>query len=391
LSHATVMSVWYLDFNLVIYSSEQIDSVVRQMKDPANGLEITNRRSLLLVTEKCFVASEFIKWIQARFGWVMEEALFFACLLSTRRLIHNTTDREAKFENNGSFWRFQSDEPGPLNWKYIQITPVEETPCVIVEKLLKDIITLVHYAVPKEGSPERTLDALMRVASTSAFQQFERDTAILQVVSLNFTADEKLAFWVNTYNLLCFHALITRIHAKATNPIAGYWERLSFFQEIQYVIGSYLFSLDDIKNGILRTTVDYWSTEDPRKGLGVERREPRVHTMLTCLTKSSPQPSILYHDKVEHHLDLACKRFFSRNVTFEGDVILLPRVVSEYAEDFLLTKENIVQFLWPLLGKDQRTQLHKLINKKFSLKYHEFKWEVQAQLDDFDFVFSKSI
>lgn len=72
-------------------------------------------------------------------------------------------------------------------------------------------------------------------------------------VSLNFTADEKLAFWVNTYNLLCFHALITRIHAKATNPIAGYWERLSFFQEIQYVIGSYLFSLDDIKNGILRS------------------------------------------------------------------------------------------------------------------------------------------
>jgi len=401
-----MMNSHCLDFHLTIYSSEQIDAVERQMKEPTNGLQIIDRRVYLVSHERCFIgvsrfiglsykqATEAHRWLQDRFGWSPDQALFFLCLLATKRLIHNTSDREAKFENNSKdFWRFQSDEPGPLNWKHIRITPVEETPCVIVEKLLKDLLSMLHLASPKTGSNEATIAALARVGSTQAFCTFEKETAVLQRVSLlDLTPDQKLAFWINTWNMLSLHSLISKTIVSNQNPLTNFWERSVFFHELTYVIGSFgRFSLEDILNGILRSTVSYFAADDIRKNLSIEKREPRIHTILTCLTKSSPQPFIVHHHKVETCLNIAAKRFFNRMVTFEENAVVLPKIVNSYQDDFLVAKENIVPFLYPLLQKDQQQNFQKLLKKKsgFSLKFHDFKWEeLWTQVDDYDLIFS---
>lgn len=59
--------------------------------------------------------------------------------------------------------------------------------------------------------------------------------------------DEKLAFFLNLYNAMVIHAVIMRGYPK------GMIERKSFVSDIQYVVGGSSYSLNAIRNGILRS------------------------------------------------------------------------------------------------------------------------------------------
>lgn len=57
---------------------------------------------------------------------------------------------------------------------------------------------------------------------------------------------EKLAFFLNLYNAMVIHAVIRVGHPE------GMIDRRSFFNEFQYLVGGYPYSLNTIQNGILR-------------------------------------------------------------------------------------------------------------------------------------------
>jgi Protein of unknown function, DUF547 len=56
---------------------------------------------------------------------------------------------------------------------------------------------------------------------------------------------ERLCFFLNLYNAMVIHAVIT-----IGQP--GLIDRRAFFTEFQYIVGGYPYSLSTIKNGILR-------------------------------------------------------------------------------------------------------------------------------------------
>lgn len=58
--------------------------------------------------------------------------------------------------------------------------------------------------------------------------------------------EEKLAFFINLYNMMAIHAVLVCGH-----PV-GALERRKFFGDFKYVIGGYTYSLSAIQNGILR-------------------------------------------------------------------------------------------------------------------------------------------
>lgn len=58
--------------------------------------------------------------------------------------------------------------------------------------------------------------------------------------------EEKLAFFVNLYNMMAIHAILVWGHP------AGPLERTKMFGDFKYVIGGYTYSLSAIQNGILR-------------------------------------------------------------------------------------------------------------------------------------------
>jgi len=62
----------------------------------------------------------------------------------------------------------------------------------------------------------------------------------------DLSREEKLAFFINLYNMMAIHALVTCGHP------AGPLDRRNFFGDFKYVIGGCAYSLSVIQNGILR-------------------------------------------------------------------------------------------------------------------------------------------
>lgn len=59
--------------------------------------------------------------------------------------------------------------------------------------------------------------------------------------------EEKLAFFINLYNMMAIHAILVWGHPS------GPMERRKLFGEFKYVIGGCTYSLSAIHNGILRS------------------------------------------------------------------------------------------------------------------------------------------
>eukprot|EP01127_Copromyxa_protea_P006744 TRINITY_DN16734_c0_g1_i1.p1 TRINITY_DN16734_c0_g1~~TRINITY_DN16734_c0_g1_i1.p1 ORF type:complete len:385 (-),score=40.90 TRINITY_DN16734_c0_g1_i1:17-1171(-) len=377
-----------MNFIHTIYSFQEVNKVVERLKDPVKGLKVENR-GYIVTTPMCFVANEAVTWLQEQLRWSPDQAVFFLRLLATRQIIHSTKNPLDKFMDNGDYWRFQCHEECALNCKHLWTLPVEESPCVLVENVLKKLLHLIQLAAPlkTETGCDATLKALERIVPTRAYDDFIREVAVLQKIPHNSVAlseDEKFSFWINVYNLLSIHTLV--LYAKKqTNPFQTSWYRRDFFGKTGYVIGGHEFSLDAIKNGILRAaTYKYFADKDPRKQFQVSKRDYRIHSVLTTFNKSSPRPTIVYHDRVDWCLDQATKNYFHATVRLEDSTIFLPYSMYEFPDDFQVTKETIGQFLHPLLNRSQRASLAQVLKTNFIIKYLDYDWEPFVSAEDFE-------
>lgn len=87
--------------------------------------------------------------------------------------------------------------------------------------------------------------------------------------------EEKLAFFINLYNMMAIHAILVWGHPS------GPMERRKLFGEFKYVIGGCTYSLSAIQNGILR------GNQRPPynliKPFGVNDKRLKVRLCLLCL------------------------------------------------------------------------------------------------------------
>lgn len=81
---------------------------------------------------------------------------------------------------------------------------------------------------------------------TYFLHRYVRTTEELQRVETHeLSREEKLAFFINLYNMMAIHALVTCGHP------AGPLDRRKFFGDFKYVIGGCAYSMSAIQNGIL--------------------------------------------------------------------------------------------------------------------------------------------
>jgi len=71
---------------------------------------------------------------------------------------------------------------------------------------------------------------------------------------------ERIAFWINVYNALAFHAVV-RLRVRRSVRLA--W---NFFGRASYRIGPHRLSLDEIEHGVLAATAGAPSRRGPRSG-----------------------------------------------------------------------------------------------------------------------------
>mmetsp|Transcript_19632 Transcript_19632/g.31985 ORF Transcript_19632/g.31985 Transcript_19632/m.31985 type:complete len:465 (+) Transcript_19632:597-1991(+) len=158
--------------------------------------------------------------------------------------------------------------------------------------------------------------------------------------------DERMAFYINIYNVLIVHAMTAR------GPPPNLAARMLFYGEAKYVIAGNEYSCNDIENGVLRgnrpspASVQLPFTKptgpfkggDPRLSQVISPPDPRIHFALNCGAKSCPAIRVYTGNALEMGLQAATESFCAdeSNVNFDrnSNTLTLSKIFQWYRPDF---------------------------------------------------------
>jgi hypothetical protein len=131
--------------------------------------------------------------------------------------------------------------------KKIWTLPPRPTTIVLNEIVLR-IYDMFQNSLSEDG---KRLN-MSTLSSSNEFREFSHATSELQKVDLTtLNSKEKLAFFINIYNMLVIHGHV--IHGI---PESGL-QRYQFYNNTKYQIGGQLYSLNEIEHGILRGNIKF--------------------------------------------------------------------------------------------------------------------------------------
>lgn len=222
------------------------------------------------------------------------------------------------------------------------------------------------------------------LAKSEDFRQYTLSAAELQRVQLvALNHDERIAFFVNCYNLLCLHAHVT--HGPPNNLI----RRWTFFRGLSYRIAGLDMTLDDIEHGILRGNkrppmlkfVQQLRPADPKCQQVLTKRDGRIHFVISAGTRSDPPIRILDGENVQEELHEATMEFlsYSVKVDVEKKAVTLPRIFLWYSDDFPTPDKNLIAWVAQYLPVEMSQQLLSLLDQSSTsptITHENFDWAV---------------
>jgi hypothetical protein len=140
-----------------------------------------------------------------------------------------------------------------------------------------------------------------------------------------WTKEDKLAYWMNTYNAFTIKLIIDNYPTKSIKDIKNAWDS-RFFK-----LGSKWYNLSDIEHKILR-----------------KMNDPRIHFGINCASFSCPPllNRAFTANNVHNELDFLAHQFIndkSRNTISENS-IQLSKIFQWYAKDFK-TEGSLIDYL----------------------------------------------
>ena len=197
---------------------------------------------------------------------------------------------------------------------------------------------------------------------------------------------EKMAFWINIYNMLTIDAVITfKVKGSVIETNLGL---LSFFRKAAYEIEGFRYSLEDIEHGILRANRGHpyfpgphFSSNDERISHVVYPFDYRIHFALNCASISCPPIAFYQVENLETQLELAMHNFIIQESTIdlEKNKIAISTIFKWYESDFD-GKRGIKSLLLAVLPKEDPRHifLSKQGNTKFS--YRPYHWDLNSKI-----------
>ncbi|TSM68917.1 hypothetical protein Baya_8384 [Bagarius yarrelli] len=175
---------------------------------------------------------------------------------------------------------------------------------------------------------------------------------------LSLTHEERLAFFINVHNVLVIHGFLRLGFPK------NMWQRLQikdnddvqFFNYVSYLIGGEVFTLQDIKNGVLRGNrkgiaqlLKPFSKNDPRLQVALPEPEPFIHFALNSGAKSCPAIRTYTPKDIGNQLQMAAEAFLEADNGCIVDSIKREVKISQifkwYKADFGDTDEQMLNWI----------------------------------------------
>ncbi|NIM06171.1 MAG: DUF547 domain-containing protein [Armatimonadetes bacterium] len=182
--------------------------------------------------------------------------------------------------------------------------------------------------------------AYERMRRSEAYREYLELSYALRDMDLDTlkSREEKIAFWINLYNVIVIHGVIELGIRDSIKEVRG------FLGRVQYRIGDMLFSPDDIEHGILRansrppySVFRRMSSGDERLRYSAEPLDPRIHFALVCASSSCPPIGVYTAGDIDRELDVAAATFINAGglvVDREKESVSLSRIFDWYAPDF---------------------------------------------------------
>ncbi|XP_022149545.1 uncharacterized protein LOC111017954 isoform X2 [Momordica charantia] len=198
---------------------------------------------------------------------------------------------------------------------------------------------------------------------------------------------QKLAFWINTYNSCIMNALLE--HGIPETP-----ERVvALMQKAEIVVGGYILNAMTIEHFILRLPyhLKFMCSKaiksdemKARDVFGLEWSEPLVTFALCCGSWSSPAVRVYTGSNVEDELEEAKRSYLQAavGISRRGNKIMLPKLLDWYLLDFAKDLESLVDWVCLQLSDELRKEAVKCLERRGRQPVEEF---VQVVPYDFSF------
>jgi GH15 family glucan-1,4-alpha-glucosidase len=194
------------------------------------------------------------------------------------------------------------------------------------------------------------------------------------------TRAEKLAFWINLYNVIVINGVIELGIRNSVKEVPR------FFRRVCYRVGEETYSADDIEHGILRgnrrfplALRDPFPSGDPRRKHAIGEIDPRIHFALVCASVSCPPIELYTADNLDDELDISGRTFLNAGgiqIDREAGKIYLSRVFKWYGEDFGRTTTGRLRFLAPYLYSDEDRAYIEERAAELTVSYQDYDWRL---------------
>jgi glutaredoxin len=346
-------------------------------------LEIKDRSYSILTYRQCFLGSDLVTVIADRYSVDRRKAIEIGRMLFQLNMFSHVANDHI-FLDEKYFYRFTAhEEPLVLNSWRVWNDRVDPEPVNLVRRLKKQLDKII-------SKHRRTSDGLVAYDDAyddKDFRLFDEATCELQKININrLTNEEKLAFHLNTYNLLVKHAF-----AKLGRP-ESIIKRDFFFSNISYNIAGDVYSLNDIENGILRGNKKpagfhiyrSFSSGDPRLDNIIEHPDPRIHFALNCGAKSCPPVKEYTKEAVLEELRVVAIAFCMSEENVDVDVekceLRISKLFHWYLYDFAKTEKMLLSEMIPkwLVGEKLEKWMMVVNSGKYKLKKNKYDWTTDA-------------
>ncbi len=167
---------------------------------------------------------------------------------------------------------------------------------------------------------------------------------------------EKMAFWINTYNIMAVKMVLDHMPVKSIKDAGGIFS--SVWKKVVGKVGGRDVTLNEIEHEILRPMGD-----------------PRIHVAIVCASVSCPdlRPEAYTADQLDKQLDEQMRLFLansSKGLRVQGKEIAVSKIFSWFEDDFE-SKGGVTSYLYPYAPKTAQAIL-----KNASLDYLDYNWNL---------------
>ncbi|KAK7292554.1 hypothetical protein RJT34_15405 [Clitoria ternatea] len=365
--------------------NDRMDEMVVAVRVLRQRLPIQDRLKRMKMVKNCFEGNELVEALVHHLDCLQNEAVEIGKQLTRKHFIHHVFG-ENDFEEGNNLYRFLEHEPFiPRCFNFRGATNDNEPKiAAAISVRLTKIMSAILESYASDDRQHLDYGAISR---SEEFRRYVNITQDLQRVNLlELSENEKLAFFLNLYNAMVIHAVIS------VGCPEGVIDRRSFFNDFLYVIGGHPYSLNVIKNGILRcnrrspySLVKPFSTGDRRLEVVLVKFNPLVHFGLCNGTKSSPKVRYFSPHRVVDELRGAAREFFENDgieVDLEKRTVHLARDFKWFGGDFGQEKLEILKWLINYLDPNKAGLLTHLLGDggPVHISYQNFDWSINSSV-----------